>query len=292
MALLMAFTGLLAVSCSIGGDEETAIGGAATPHSDLVCFGDSLTTGYGATDPNDDDLDHAYPAYLKDKLIGSVRVYNAGVSGSMTGFSYMENDTPVLSGTERIDDVLARTPDCVVVGIGANDFLMPLEAGFVSTALYGSYPPPIEDYKTKLVEETQQNLEIILNKLRGVEKVYLVKFFTDGTDGTPDVVQGILELFQYYFTLIGYPETISDDDMKIIKEKFDKMFDNLAAKYDNVELISDIWSGVWDGDSTISADHIHPNAKGYAIQADLYFAAMSDYLNHKGWVKPEYVKTE
>jgi len=268
MALLMAFVGLLGVSC--GGDEEPAI-----PHSDIVCFGNSLTSGMSATTKGVDDPDHAYPAYLKDKLIASVTVYNAGVSGSMTGFDIPIG--PIPSGVSRVGDVLDRTPYCVVVELGANDLLLPFEYADLSKWLYGYYPPTIDDITEKIIPDTKDNLNTILDKLRGIEQVYLVKFYTDGTDGTPDVVSGI-------FSYLGLdPDTGQKD---AIVSAYNDMFDDLYEEYkNNVELISDIWSGVWNGDGTMSADGIHPTAKGYAVQADLYFKVMKPYLESNGWVK-------
>jgi acyl-CoA thioesterase-1 len=71
----------------------------------IIAFGDSLTQGYGAS------AGEAYPALLTSKL--GVEVINAGVSGDTTE-----------TALARIDnDVVARNPRIVVVGLGGNDFL-------------------------------------------------------------------------------------------------------------------------------------------------------------------------
>lgn len=71
--------------------------------SRIVCFGDSLTFGTGASEGRD------YPSVL-EKLTG-VEVINAGVPGNTT-----EN------ALERVDeDVLAYEPDVVLITLGGND---------------------------------------------------------------------------------------------------------------------------------------------------------------------------
>ena len=71
----------------------------------VVALGDSLTFGVGAA------TDENYVSLLAKKL--NVRIFNKGVSG----------DT-VEEGLNRIQsDVLDLKPDCVIVLLGANDFL-------------------------------------------------------------------------------------------------------------------------------------------------------------------------
>jgi acyl-CoA thioesterase-1 len=70
----------------------------------IVAFGDSLTAGYGAG-PGED-----YPSRLAAML--NTPVVNAGVSGDTTE-----------SALARVDDVLAKNPRIVIVGLGGNDFL-------------------------------------------------------------------------------------------------------------------------------------------------------------------------
>ena len=73
--------------------------------TEIIAFGDSLTAGYGAS-PGED-----YPTKLSS-MIGK-QVINAGVSGDTTS-----------SAAARLDqDVLARNPRIVIVGLGGNDFL-------------------------------------------------------------------------------------------------------------------------------------------------------------------------
>jgi acyl-CoA thioesterase-1 len=88
---------------------------APDPRPTLVCFGDSLTAGYG-TDPGE-----AYPDDLQ-KLLDQqgyrYRVVNAGVSGETTK-----------DGLERVARIAARHPKIVVLAFGGNDGLrgLPME---------------------------------------------------------------------------------------------------------------------------------------------------------------------
>lgn len=80
-----------------------------TGHPVLVCFGDSLTAGAGV------DPDQAYPAFLQKRLDQEgydYKVVNLGVSGNTTK-----------DGLDRVEEVLARHPQVVVVEFGGNDGL-------------------------------------------------------------------------------------------------------------------------------------------------------------------------
>ncbi|MGD9823022.1 arylesterase [Desulfobacter sp.] len=71
--------------------------------SRIVCFGDSLTLGYGATQGKE------YPARLEEMT--GIEVINSGVPGNTTA-----------DGLARLeDDVLAFEPDAVLITLGGND---------------------------------------------------------------------------------------------------------------------------------------------------------------------------
>jgi acyl-CoA thioesterase I len=75
----------------------------------IVCFGDSLTAGYG-TDPG-----KSYPDYLQTDLDAKgyqYRVVNEGVSGNTTK-----------DGVQRVDTIVAMKPAVVIVEFGGNDGL-------------------------------------------------------------------------------------------------------------------------------------------------------------------------
>ncbi len=81
----------------------------------VICFGDSLTAGYG-TDPG-----QSYPDFLQKMLNDKgykYRVVNEGISGNTSK-----------DGVERVGHITARNPALVVVEFGGNDGLrgLPLE---------------------------------------------------------------------------------------------------------------------------------------------------------------------
>jgi acyl-CoA thioesterase-1 len=88
---------------------------AAPPPRTLVCFGDSITAGYGL------DASKSYPADLESVLAKrgyAYHVINAGVSGNTTK-----------DAVARVNAVISQHPEVVVVEFGGNDGLrgLPLD---------------------------------------------------------------------------------------------------------------------------------------------------------------------
>jgi lysophospholipase L1-like esterase len=73
--------------------------------SAVIAFGDSLTAGYGAGEGED------WPSRVSSST--NIAIVNAGRSGDTTDSALARLD----------DDVLARDPRIVIVGLGGNDFL-------------------------------------------------------------------------------------------------------------------------------------------------------------------------
>ncbi|WP_159023329.1 arylesterase [Formosa sp. L2A11] len=76
----------------------------------ILCFGDSITAGYGL-----DNTDDAYPGILQDTINAlnlEYTVINSGVSGETSA-----------GGKSRIDWVIKQTPDIFLLELGANDGL-------------------------------------------------------------------------------------------------------------------------------------------------------------------------
>jgi acyl-CoA thioesterase-1 len=136
--------GLFLTGCDNGPpiDDWTLPGSQGTT---LVCLGNSLTAGFGATTPGEDDESKSYPAYLQAKV--TIPVINAGVSGDTTSQALSRLNT----------DVLSKDPRIVIIELGAND-------------LFNGIIPAT----------TQNNLQKIIDRLNnGRRKIYLAKFYTD-----------------------------------------------------------------------------------------------------------------
>jgi len=106
---------------------------ASTPSvkKNILFFGDSLTAGYGLTNPTDE----AYPAVIQHKIDSlklPYNVINAGVSGETTA-----------GGLGRIDWVLKQKVDIFILELGANDGLRGIP-----------------------VKETSKNLQAITDKVK------------------------------------------------------------------------------------------------------------------------------
>jgi acyl-CoA thioesterase-1 len=106
--------------CLAGNSLSSTLGAAEPVTKTLICFGDSLTAGYGLESAATD----AYPALLQRKLDDyaaaqpasanavSWRVVNAGLSGETTA-----------GGSRRIDWLLSQPVDIFLLALGANDGL-------------------------------------------------------------------------------------------------------------------------------------------------------------------------
>jgi acyl-CoA thioesterase I len=143
--------------------SSVAIAKTHGPKPVIVCFGDSLTAGYG-TEPG-----HSYPDYLQQILDSrgyGYRVINQGVNGNTTQ-----------DGVRRLNDVLAGHPEIVVVEFGGNDklnglpvsatqtnldqIISTLQTAGVKVALTGikleDYPPEyIRDFNDALVQTAKK----------------------------------------------------------------------------------------------------------------------------------------
>lgn len=107
-------------------DSSAADDSASTSARDarplIVCFGDSLTAGYGV------DPDESYPSHLQAELDSAgykYRVVNMGISGETTK-----------DGLARVDRVIATHPAIAVVEFGGNDGLRGIPISAYQANLY------------------------------------------------------------------------------------------------------------------------------------------------------------
>lgn len=151
----------------------------------LVCFGDSLTAGYG-TDPG-----NSYPDFLQADLDARgyhYRVVNEGISGNTTK-----------DAVDRLDHVLSLKPSVVVVELGGNDGLrgLPiadsranldkivttLQADGAKVVLAGITLPP--DYGPDYIKQFDATYTLLAKKYR----VPMLPFLLKGVYGTPGMMQ-------------------------------------------------------------------------------------------------------
>ena len=117
----------------------------------IVCFGDSLTAGYG-TDPG-----QAYPDDLQKILDNSnfpYRVINEGVSGNTTK-----------DGVDRLAHIIALHPQLVIVEFGGNDGLRGLP-----------------------IDQTQKNMSTIVDELQASGTKVALAGITLPPDYGPDYI--------------------------------------------------------------------------------------------------------
>ncbi|MDR2582732.1 MAG: GDSL-type esterase/lipase family protein [Fibromonadaceae bacterium] len=203
----------------------------------IVCFGNSLTEGYGAgTGFPPIDTSKSYPHYLAEKV--KVPVINLGINGETTA------DT-----VERIDDVLSHDPTVVFIEFGANDLIDQV----IGSWLGGDIDP-------NFVDKAKKNFETILDKLAdGDRQIYLIKFYNE------EVAREIITKY------------LSEQDMYIYDqyEAMFSSLKNKYKKVSLIENMWDgIWG---NSELMYADDiyEIHPNAAGYKIMADNIFKAFS-----------------
>jgi acyl-CoA thioesterase-1 len=151
----------------------------------IVCFGDSLTAGYGA------DLGKSYPDYLQADLDARgyhYRVVNQGISGNTTK-----------DGVERVDDIVAMKPAVVVVEFGGNDGLRglriedsrtnldkivaTLKASGTKVVLAGITLPP--DYGPDYINQFNETYSLLAKKYN----LPLLPFLLKGVFGVDGMMQ-------------------------------------------------------------------------------------------------------
>jgi acyl-CoA thioesterase-1 len=157
----------------------------ADPRPRIVCFGDSLTAGYGT------EAGQTYPDYLQKALEREsykYRVVNAGISGNTTK-----------DGVERLPRVLALKPALVVVEFGGNDglrglriadtranldsILSTLVASGTKVVIAGITLPP--DYGPDYIRQFNETYTSLASKY----KVPIIPFLLKGVYGVDGMMQ-------------------------------------------------------------------------------------------------------
>jgi acyl-CoA thioesterase-1 len=158
---------------------------AADPRPELICFGDSLTAGFGL------EANQSYPELLQkelDKRSLRYRVVNMGISGETTQ-----------DGIARLPLVLAEKPAVVVLEFGANDGLRgqpvgnieanlarminALQGGGTRVILAGITLPP------NYGQQYLQRFDAIYPELAAKYKIRLIPFLLAGVAGNSALMQ-------------------------------------------------------------------------------------------------------
>ena len=153
----------------------------------IVILGDSLAAGYGV------DPAEAWPAKLQEKLTGiglPYRVVNAGVSGDTTS-----------GGLRRLDWILKRPVDILIVELGGNDGLrgIPIEA--TRSNLVGIVEKTRAKWPTVQIvvagmqipgnmgEDYTRKFRDLFPALAKSSQTQLIPFLLEGVGGHPDLNQ-------------------------------------------------------------------------------------------------------
>jgi acyl-CoA thioesterase-1 len=153
----------------------------------IVVLGDSLAAGYGL------DLEESYPALLQKKIEAAglnYTVVNAGISGDTSA-----------GGARRVDWLLQRRVEVLVLALGGNDGLRGIPVGVTRTNLQtiidrtrGKYPqarvviagmqmPP------NVGVEYRQQFAKLFPDLAKANQCALVPFLLEGVGGKPEFNQ-------------------------------------------------------------------------------------------------------
>jgi acyl-CoA thioesterase-1 len=178
VAVLLALSGPAAASAA-----EPAI------HT-LLFFGDSLTAGYGLSDPGS----QSYPAQVQRKIDADQlpwRVVNAGLSGETSA-----------GGLRRIDWVLNQKPDVVVLELGANDGLRGTSPDVTQANLQGIIDRVRKRYpEVRIVlagmrmppnmgQDYTEAFRAIYPALASKNGITMIPFLLDGVGAVPELNQG------------------------------------------------------------------------------------------------------
>jgi acyl-CoA thioesterase I len=234
--LIAAVVALFLFGCSSTEDE-----------SEIVCFGNSLTVGYGAgTGKNPIDKSKSYPHYLAEKL--NVSVENLGISGETTA-----------DAVKRVGDALSYNPTVVFIEFGANDLIDQVVGHWFG-----------KEIDKDFVDKAKKNFETILNKLAdGNRKIYLIKFYNEEV-AREVIMENLGARYMYIYSEFEAMFSSLKDKYKnvsLIETMWNGIWGNSDLMY-----ADDIYE-------------IHPNAAGYKIMANNIFNEVKEDLAAMGFVR-------
>lgn len=176
----------------------------------IVVLGDSLAAGYGL------DLSEAFPALLQKKIEAAglkFSVVNAGISGDTSA-----------GGLRRIDWLLKRRVDVLVLELGGNDGLRGIPVGVTRTNLQSIIDRTKQKYpQTQIVvagmqmppnmgAEYNTAFEKIFPDLAKRNNAALVPFLLEGVGGKPE-----LNLPDMIHPTAGGHQIVAENVWKVLK---------------------------------------------------------------------------
>ena len=158
---------------------------AESPARTILCLGDSLTAGYGLS------ADEAWPALVQRRMEEAGiagEVVNAGVSGDTTA-----------GGLRRIDWVLNRPVDVLVIALGGNDALRGLATGEMERNLQRIIDRARELHPNvrillagmlaprNLGEDYTRAFDAVIPRVAEKNQIALWPFILEGVGGVPEL---------------------------------------------------------------------------------------------------------
>ena len=183
ISILLAFS-VAALAQSPAASAPASVGNKAERKT-IVVFGDSLAAGFGL------DLSEAFPALLQskiDKAGWNFSVINAGVSGDTTA-----------GGLRRIDWVLKRKVDLLLLELGGNDGLRGIPVEVTKTNLQAIIDRAKQKYPQLQIviaamqmppnmgDEYKDAFQKIFPDLAKANNAALVPFLLEGVGGKPEL---------------------------------------------------------------------------------------------------------
>jgi acyl-CoA thioesterase-1 len=163
----------------------------------IVCFGDSLTRGYGSTD------EQTYPYFLQ--LLTNIPVINKGINGNTSK-----------DGLNRIDDILQFKNSLIIVEFGANDFFQQIPISETKKNMEQIIDKLKQDNIVILVSTEDRQLNKLYSMLKALAKEKNVLF-----------INGILNEIWNNRNLFSDEIHPNSNGYKLVADKIYKNIENL-----------------------------------------------------------------
>jgi lysophospholipase L1-like esterase len=239
-----------------GGAGGGGAGGVAVPELPagglrIVTLGDSLTEGIG----DESGAAGGYPRRLLEKVVagraGST-ILNLGKSGWTSGeLIEGQGDLP-----NQIDAAVAARPDVACLWIGSNDLFRLYE--------YGPESGTTAELEAEDLANYAANIETLLSRLEQTGAALYVGLLDD---------QSLRPVIEDRLTL---PNTTVAERPQMSQQV--TRYNNVlveAARRHGATVIDFFRTTIFTSIDTLDYDGIHPNAAGYDVIADMWYAAMS-----------------